>query len=135
MDDFAASAGLAAGWLGQVGRATDPLTWNRPKRAVLRGSRGTLVMARDDRAILMVITEQGVGAEELRLPMESVLARMQRHLRGGTRQQSGSNPGNASRATEPPPALPRRAEPDPHAAPDSTGNETQNRFHEVNGDN
>ena len=139
LSDFAASAGLAAGWLGQVGRATDPLTWSRPRRAVLRGSRGTLIMSRDDSAILMVITDQGIGAEELRLPMESVLARMQRHLNGGRRQKPAETNDSKDNGTatdagaeQTPSALPTSADSTSPVTPDS-GNE--NRFHEVNGDN
>jgi len=126
-EDFAAYAGLAVGWLGQVARATDPLTWNRPRRAVLRGTRGAMIMSRADNAILMVITDQGVGAEELRLPMDSALARMQRHLRGASTR---GGPAKDTAPVEPRGALPK----DPGALR-SSSSETQDCRSELSGDN
>jgi predicted regulator of Ras-like GTPase activity (Roadblock/LC7/MglB family) len=127
-EDFAAYAGLAVGWLGQVARATDPLTWNRPRRAVLRGTRGTLVMSRADNVILMVVTEQGVSAEDLRLPMESTLARMQRHLHGSRTPRNG--PQVESPLPEPPSALPK-----PPRTEQSLIQDPKNCFSESSGDN
>ena len=109
--DFAGYAGLAAGWLSQIARATDPLTWDRPRRAVLRGTRGTLIMSRAESAILMVVLEQGTGAEDLRLPMECALAHMQRHLRGTGGGRSQAAPTNGAR-----PALPEPKGPLPHSS-------------------
>ncbi len=107
--DFAGYAGLAAGWLSQIARATDPLTWDRPRRAVLRGTRGTLIMSRAESAILMVILEQGTGAEDLRLPMECALAHMQRHLRGNGAARTAAANTNSSKPAqaEPKGAIPQ----------------------------
>jgi predicted regulator of Ras-like GTPase activity (Roadblock/LC7/MglB family) len=80
-DDANAFAGLATGWLTEVQRAVDPMSWNTPVRLVLAAARGTLILLVSERATLSVELERGMAAEELRLPMEAALARMQRALR------------------------------------------------------
>jgi len=80
-DDANAFAGLAAGWLMEVQRAVDPMSWSTPARLVLAAARGTLILLISERATLSVELERGMAAEELRLPMEAALARMQRALR------------------------------------------------------
>lgn len=79
--DLEALAGLATGWMGEITRAVAPLSWSPPQRLVLRAARGTLVSLQAPGALLLVVLESGMRAEELRLPMEVVVARMQRHLR------------------------------------------------------
>lgn len=80
-EDFQAYAGLAASWLGEATRAVAPLSWSPPTRLVLGAARGTLVMLAGPGAILLMLLDKGVSAEGVRLPMDSAIARMQRHLR------------------------------------------------------
>lgn len=77
-EDSSAFAGLAAGWMSEVGRAIDPLSWSAPPRIVLEASRGTLILLVLERAILSVEIERGVAPEELRLSMEAAAARFHR---------------------------------------------------------
>jgi predicted regulator of Ras-like GTPase activity (Roadblock/LC7/MglB family) len=79
--DVAAISALATSWLGEVGRCCAPLSWDTPRRLVLRAARGTLLVQEAPGAVLVVLLEGGVRPEDLRLPMDSVVARLQRHLR------------------------------------------------------
>jgi predicted regulator of Ras-like GTPase activity (Roadblock/LC7/MglB family) len=72
---------LAAGWLAELERSIAPLTWDSPQRVVLRAARGSLVITHAPGALLLVIADQRMSPEELRLPMEAAVARMQRLLR------------------------------------------------------
>jgi len=74
-------SGLAAGWLQGLTASIAPLGWTAPNRVVLRAARGTLVMTHAPSSVLLVILDPGCSAEELRLPMEGAVARMQRMLR------------------------------------------------------
>ncbi len=76
-----ALAALAAGWIGEVNRATAPLSWDAPRHLVLRAVRGTLVAMQAPGALLVVVLESGASAEQLRLPMEAAVGRMLRHVR------------------------------------------------------
>lgn len=107
-DDANAFAGLAAGWLTEVQRAVDPMSWNTPARLVLAAARGTLILLVSERVTLSVELERGMAAEELRLPMEAALARMQRSLR--RRTDSAAQPESA-KSGEIPGIFPGRAEP------------------------
>jgi predicted regulator of Ras-like GTPase activity (Roadblock/LC7/MglB family) len=80
-DDVHAMAALGSGWMSEVTRAVAPLSWSVPQRLVLRAARGTLIAMQAPGAILLVVLESGMRAEDLRLPMEGAVARMQRHLR------------------------------------------------------
>jgi predicted regulator of Ras-like GTPase activity (Roadblock/LC7/MglB family) len=79
-----ALAALAAGWVGEVNRATAPLAWDAPRHLVLRAVRGTLVAMQAPGALLVVVLDSGASAEDLRLPMEAAVGRMLRHLRQPT---------------------------------------------------
>jgi len=81
-EDLNALAGLAAGWFSELGRAVSPLAWGTPRRVVLRATRGTMVLLEAQDAVLLVLLQSGTQAEELRLPMDAALNRMQRVLRG-----------------------------------------------------
>lgn len=74
-------SGLATSWLGEITRAVGPLSWDAPTDLVLRAARGTLLVKQAPRALLLVIIDGGVRAEEMRLPMQVAVARMERHLR------------------------------------------------------
>jgi predicted regulator of Ras-like GTPase activity (Roadblock/LC7/MglB family) len=76
-----ALAGLAIGLLGELGSAIGPLSWDAPRRLVLRAARGTLVMQSMKGAVLLVLLGRGLGAEEVRLSMDGTIARIERSLR------------------------------------------------------
>ncbi len=102
--DVHALAALATSWVAEVSRSTSPLSWESPRRLVLRAARGTLIVQDAPGAILVVLLEGGVRPEDLRLPMDSVVARMQRHLRAIERPDAPHAQGPAGV----PGALPNR---------------------------
>jgi predicted regulator of Ras-like GTPase activity (Roadblock/LC7/MglB family) len=77
-----ALAGLVAGWLSSLGPSLGLVSWDLPQRIVLHAARGTLIVRRTSNAILLVVLELGSSAEELRLPLEAALNRLQRAARG-----------------------------------------------------
>lgn len=79
-EDLSAFAGMATGLMAEIHRAVDPLSWGMPQRIVLRAARGTLILVGTQRVTLAVELERGMAAEELRLPMESTIARLRRAL-------------------------------------------------------
>lgn len=81
-DEINVLSGLGTSWLYDVARAIAPMSWEAPKYMVLRAVRGTLVVMQAPNAILLVLLEGGMRAEDLRLPMEAAVLRMQRVLRG-----------------------------------------------------
>jgi predicted regulator of Ras-like GTPase activity (Roadblock/LC7/MglB family) len=82
-DDLEALSGLAVGLVGDVRRSVDPLSWDPPQYMVLRAVHGTLALMRSPGSILLVILERGMQPEDLRVPMEAAVARVQRVLRRG----------------------------------------------------
>lgn len=104
---------LAAGWLAEVSRAALQLSWEAPLRAVLRASEGTLLLHRAPGAVVLAVLERGVPYQELRVPIEGAIARMQRHLR--------------ALAPEPPAPLPSSPEGAPSASthPQQVENRTE----------
>jgi len=94
-EDLHAFAGLAAGWLTEMGRAVAPLSWEDPTRVVLKATRGALILQCGPGAVLLTVLEHGVAPEELRVPMEGAVARMSRLLRGmgGRKGESNTPPG------------------------------------------
>lgn len=95
--DVQAISALATNWVVEVGRCCAPLSWDTPRRLVLRAARGTLLVQEAPGALLVVLLEGGVRPEDLRLPMDSVVARLQRHLRsleaGEEQRVPGAIPG------------------------------------------
>jgi predicted regulator of Ras-like GTPase activity (Roadblock/LC7/MglB family) len=91
-EDVNAFAGLAAGWLNEIRRSVDPLTWDPPQRVVLRSTRGTLILLSTRGAVLAVVLDRGMAPEELRLPMEAASARLMRLLR---RSELAERPNSA----------------------------------------
>ena len=88
-DDVNAFAALAAGWLADLTRIVDCVTWDPPRRVVLHAQRGTLILLNAEQAIFGVMLERGMAAEELRLPLEAAVARLGRQLeRRNTREQT-----------------------------------------------
>jgi predicted regulator of Ras-like GTPase activity (Roadblock/LC7/MglB family) len=122
-DDVSELAGLATSWIGEVSRAVAPLSWDAPKELVLRAARGTLIVKQAPRALLLVM------AEELRLPMQVAVARMERHLR----DIDSKNPSTSSDVDQMPGIFP--AQTSPHAR--ESGDTVQtigNRAPEVSGE-
>lgn len=90
---------LAASWVDDMRRAVGQLAWAAPRRMVLRATMGELVLQQAPNAVVLVVLERGVTAEELRVPIDGAIARMQRVLRSlGQRRES-------------PPPLPVQAQP------------------------
>lgn len=83
-------AALAAGWLNALTRSLAPQSWDAPQRVVLRAARGTLIMLAAPGAVLLVQLARGARSEDLRLPMESAVVRMQRVLRESRPQDAAS---------------------------------------------
>lgn len=129
-EDHNAFAGFAAGWLSELAHAIGQMSWTAPRRVVLRATRGALVVHQGPVAILLVVLEHGVSAEELRVPLEGANARMQRLLR--------------PRESAPPPAAPPN-EPLPGIFPAPTSDHAlgsqsaqqlaRNQVSEIPGDN
>jgi predicted regulator of Ras-like GTPase activity (Roadblock/LC7/MglB family) len=98
-----ALAGLTTGWIGDVSRAVAPLSWDAPRRYVLQAARGTLVILQAPGALLLVLLDGGLQPEDLRLPMDVAVQRIQRHVRGTTERAP------AGESTEPDGLRPRRS--------------------------
>ena len=99
--DADALAALSAGLLDELARGIALLSGPAPRRVVLKGARGTLIMLQTSGAVLLVVLKAGLAPEELRLPMEGAAARIQRVLRGMGGLASVPDPS-------PPSALPKR---------------------------
>jgi predicted regulator of Ras-like GTPase activity (Roadblock/LC7/MglB family) len=111
VDDAEVLAGLTANWIADVCRAIAPISWNTPRPLVLRASRGTLIAMQAPRALLVVVIGRGVQPRELRLPMESAIARMEREMRGGRQRGSGEVPVQADENHQPMGIFPSRQSP------------------------
>ena len=86
-EDAQALCAHVTGWLGALGPALGLASWEFGQRAVLRGTRGTLVARHAGSALLLAVLEPGTSADELRLPLEAALSRLARVSRG-TRVQA-----------------------------------------------
>lgn len=104
-------AALGTSWLGETARTIAPLSWSAPQFIVLRAARGTLMLMQAPNSTLLVLLEGGIRSEDVRLPMEAAVARMQRVLRGVGRHDDTNQPG-------PGPASNRPAQP---GEPSTTG--------------
>ena len=80
-EDAESLAGLATNWFHELTRSGGLLSWNPPRRAVLHASRGTIVLLSAPAGTLLVLIDRGTSDEDLRLPMDGAVARMQRVLR------------------------------------------------------
>ena len=89
--DDALSA-MTASWVSELARAVAPLSWDEPKRAVMRCVRGTLVAQTTRNAVLVVLLSKGLSPEDIRLSMDGALARIERGLRN-----MGSGSSNPSK--------------------------------------
>jgi predicted regulator of Ras-like GTPase activity (Roadblock/LC7/MglB family) len=92
LDERAESlAALAAGWLNGLSRAVAPLSWNPPERVVLKATRGTIVMVQAPGSVLLALIDEGARPEDLRLPMQGAVARIQRILRRNKEEGSSAS--------------------------------------------
>ena len=117
-DELNAFTALASGWLADLRRAAARLSWAAPRRVVLRASKSELVLLQAPTAVVLVVLERGVSAEELRIPMEGALARMQRLLREIT-EEFGPLGSASSPQDQPPGLLPGATGPAPPGAVDT----------------
>ncbi|MEW6071906.1 MAG: roadblock/LC7 domain-containing protein [Planctomycetota bacterium] len=107
-----ALAALATGLVSELGLAVGPMSWNSPQRMVLRAARGTLALQALRGAVLVVLLERGMRAEEMRLSMDGTIARIERTLRGMGGPDQARTSGAAERGAraghtnEPPGPLP-----------------------------
>jgi predicted regulator of Ras-like GTPase activity (Roadblock/LC7/MglB family) len=97
-------AALAAAWLNDIGAAVAPLGWHSPVRACLRAARGTLVLRRSESACLVVCLGRETSPEDVRLPMDGALVRIERAKHG--RGQADRNASGG--ASKPPAPIPYR---------------------------
>ncbi|MFT7485668.1 MAG: putative regulator of Ras-like GTPase activity (Roadblock/LC7/MglB family) [Candidatus Paceibacteria bacterium] len=104
-EDLCSFAGLAAGLLGEIRRTVDPMSWEEPKRVVLKATRGTLVLLLLERANISVELERGMSSEELRLPMEAVVARLARATGRNSNSKKLQDEQSPSLEIEEPPGL------------------------------
>ena len=106
-----AIAAMAIGWLNDLSNEVGAMSWGAPERICMKAARGTLVVQRTRGAFLLVILSRGLDPENVRLPMNGALARIERGLR---------NMGGGSDVPDSPPPFrsgPAVAEPASHAAP------------------
>ncbi len=107
-EDPQALAALVSGWLASLGPALGLASWELGQRAVLRGTRGTLVVRHAGSALLLAVLEPGTSADELRLPLDAALARLARVSRAA----------RAPASTPPAPLPSRIAQAAPHSLAD-----------------
>ena len=104
--DLGSLAAQVAGWVADIDRAVGQLAWSPAERLVLRASQGAILLQRGPSALLLVLLESHVSADELRVPMDGAVARMQRMLRS-----VGGNPTQSGGDLTPPGALPSSSTP------------------------
>lgn len=119
---------LAAGWLGEISRAVAQLSWAPPSRVVLRATQGEMVLQKAPGAVVLVVLERGVTAEELRVPMEGAIARMHRVLRNISQARTAQTQTN-----QPPPGIVQAATTRPATAATPV-NPAQNPLSDSTGD-
>ncbi len=99
-----ALAAIAANWHSEVAQAVGPLSWSSPVRGVLTASRGTLVLRCTRNAILLVLLARGQEPEDMRLPMDGTIARIERYLKKSGQGASGDAEQPRTGRLEEPPA-------------------------------
>jgi predicted regulator of Ras-like GTPase activity (Roadblock/LC7/MglB family) len=105
-DDMQAWAALGSSWLQEVERTIAPLSWNLPTRIVLTAARGTLIVLPAPGATLLVVLDAGMSAEDLRLPMDGTVKRMERQHKNRDSKTEGTSDLEAQ-----PTISPARSEP------------------------
>ena len=91
-DELGNLSAQVAGWVSDVDRAIGQLAWSAAERLVLRGSQASVIIQRGPGAFLLVCLEGNTVTDELRVPMDGAIARMQRLLRsvGTTHTPAGA---------------------------------------------
>ncbi|MDA1266772.1 MAG: roadblock/LC7 domain-containing protein [Planctomycetota bacterium] len=105
-DELCSYTALAAGWLADVTRSALHLSWDAPQRAVLRATHGTMVLHHAPGAIVLAVLERGVPYEELRVPIEGAIVRMQRLLRTSLPEPRAPLPSEAGHESTAAPSSP-----------------------------
>ena len=105
-DELCSNTALAAGWMAEVTRSVLQLSWNAPQRAVLRATQGTMVLHHAPGAIVLAVLERGVPYEELRVPIEGAIVRMQRLLRTSLSEPRAPLPSEAGHESTAAPSSP-----------------------------
>jgi len=100
-----ALAAMATGWLNDLRLAVGPLSWDEPTRIVMRCARGVLAMRRTRGAVLLVRLMRGLSPEDVRLPMEGVVKRIERSLSGMGRRGASSGSRSYTRPRGPIPSV------------------------------
>lgn len=78
-----AIAAVATGWMREIRDGLGQASLREPQRIVLRGARGALVMQRARGAVLLLLLSRGLTPEDVRLPMDATVARLNRKQRAG----------------------------------------------------
>ncbi len=91
-----ALAALTAVWFSEISQHASQLSWNQPARAVLRASRGTLVLQRLRNAVLLVLLARGTEPEDVRLAMDGTAGRIDRSVRGMGRSMTASSANSST---------------------------------------
>lgn len=115
-DDMQAWAALGTTWMRDTVRTTAPLSWAAPTRIVLTAARGTLIVLQGPGAVLLVVLDAGMSSEDLRLPMDGAVVRMQRQTK-----HRGSKLEAAPDLDQQPTVLPVRSEPHVSGEASKTG--------------
>ena len=108
-------AALTGSWLNDIAFAVAPLGWHSPERACLRGTRGTIVLRRSESACLVVRLRREASPEDVRLPMDGALSRIERARQGRSKNAASAaselSSSSTESSTEPPAPIPSRRDP------------------------
>jgi len=77
-EELAGIAALAAGWIEELGASVGAMTWTAPDRIEMCASGALMIAARARGALLLVVAERGVAPEDLCLPVDAAVARLER---------------------------------------------------------
>ncbi|MEX1025155.1 MAG: roadblock/LC7 domain-containing protein [Planctomycetota bacterium] len=96
-----ALAAVATGWLGDLELAVAPASWRAPRRVVMDGSRGSLLMTVIKHSVLVVLVSAGLDLEPVRMAVDGIARRYER----------GSSARSEPPGPLPAPAFPSENEP------------------------
>ena len=102
-----AFAAIAVSWIKETYAAVAPLSWDEPRRIVMRCARGVLAASQTKSAVLLVLLGRGASSDDVRLAMDGTIARIERGLRGMGREPHATPP--ASTQNHPPGPLPSKS--------------------------
>lgn len=84
-----ALAAVATGWLGELEQCVAPVSWRAPRRAVMSGSRGSLVLTAVRHSVLVVLADPALDLEPIRLAIDGIVARYERGTSGSSSPLDG----------------------------------------------